>query len=55
MAHHNTIQHIPRHGTAATRPHALGVAATLMALGLPVQAQTASPASNAAKTVKPWE
>ena len=53
MAHHNTIQHTPRqisgrkHDTAANRPHALGVAATLMALGLPVQAQTATQATPA--------
>lgn len=43
MAHH--ITHITgrRHGPASTRPHAAGIAAALMALGLPAQAQDSPP------------
>lgn len=44
MAHHN-ITHITGrpHRAASARPHAAGIAAALMALGLPVQAQNAPP------------
>ncbi len=41
MAHHITPITGRKHGAAATRPHAAGIAAALMALGLPAQAQTA--------------
>lgn len=60
MAHHSTTNHTPqpirgrKHGAAVTRPPAAGIAAALMAMAMPAQAQApvdaqARPAASAPK------
>ncbi|CAB5710849.1 TonB-dependent receptor Fiu [Delftia tsuruhatensis] len=56
MTQHDTIHHTPhhitgrKHGTIATRPHAAGIAAALMALGLPAPAQAQASTAAAQET-----